>query len=91
LLPSGLGALSFARIATDGLGDWVTVMWDSGGGKIEIHASTDDGETWKRIHLPIVMGHDAAALWYGGGRFWLFTCGGGAGNALCLTSLRGEE
>lgn len=87
-LTSSLGALTEARIACDGYGDWVIALSDGSG--IEVHVSSDNGVTWRRVHLPVVPPPGHLKLWYGGGRFHLFADSGAATFA-AYVSFRADE
>jgi hypothetical protein len=90
LAASALGALTGARIACDGYGDWVIAMTDGAGGAVEVWASWDNGASWSMVFLTSAPHPNDIALWYGGGRFHLMSTDAAAAWA-GYASLRADE
>lgn len=66
---------TFAKIATDGFGDWLLGIIDCTSGDFELHASWDNGVSWDQVYLPSVptiTANSSMDMWYGGGRFVLW-------------------
>jgi hypothetical protein len=72
---------SYAKLACDGYGTWMTAMASGGIGTVGIYASVDNGLTWSRIYSQETGGSAPSpvgcALWYGNGAFHLMTNNGG--------------
>jgi hypothetical protein len=69
-LYSVIVAPTTARIATDGFGHWMVLLVDAVAGTAELHASHDDGATWREVWPDIILAAITdGALWHGHSQF----------------------